>query len=318
MDIDGNKALLALPPPEEEMDEKTSEEIEMNLDVPSPDKSSDENDDDGKAKKQKQSKEMIDIAKLIASIPRPKRKMTYAVPKPKPGPKQPTPSLYQKSMVIRHARSKYPTEVLDGIKWENVGAKKTMSGDSDVNKLVSEYLNLVHEHLGYYPSALTFEALESRIQASTKAPDESDSEHFQRIASALQIISLIKSSKVVNLKDVVELALRQMSETQQHERYETALRIKAAKINSEVIKTEAETDALKHKTDVDVATESECGVLQRQLDSTVTRQKVAQTITAFGTTPFQHLLDEYPTETMENDYFTSRCNILFDTYLNRK
>ena len=103
-----------------------------------------------------------------------------------------------------------------------------------------------------------------------------------------------------------------MSETQQHDRYETALKIKEMKINSEVLKSEAELTALKQKTDVEAAVERECGHLQRHLDSTLIRQKIAGLTTGFGSVPFQHLLD--PSEE-QFDYFSTR-SILCDYYLN--
>ena len=64
------------------------------------------------------------------SVSCPKFKKAYAVPKPKDGPKQPAASLYQRSMVIRNAGSKYPTEIFDGVNLEKIGDRAVMDGDS--------------------------------------------------------------------------------------------------------------------------------------------------------------------------------------------
>lgn len=236
-----------------------------------------------------------------------RRIRTNIVPKLKDGVKKATPRLYQRSRVVRNARSKYPTEILNGINWEKIGVKAVMEGNSPVQKLVTQYLELVHTYLGYYPSTLTFEVLEARIQASTKAPDESDSEHFQRITSALQIISLIKSSNISNLKDIIELVLRQVSETQQHERYEEALRIKDLRNNSEIAKIDAETLALRQKLDIEATEDAVNGDLHRHLNGTITRQRIAGAINDYASVPFQHLtdIDDEPCQ-----YFIARTNLL--------
>lgn len=135
-----------------------------------------------------------------------------------------------KSYVVRSCPTMYPTEIFEG-----AGAfKPPIPLDGSVRGPLREYLDVLRNYMGLDPAALQFPIIEDRFLRSTKAPDESDSEHFQRLASTLQIMDTIKTSRVKTLQELETLGQRSLSEDRQHKRYSDVIRIKRDKNDSDV------------------------------------------------------------------------------------
>lgn len=205
-----------------------------------------------------------------------KMKRTSAVPhvtKSKPGSRGgPRVHRIQRSYVVRTAPSKYPTEIEHGVAGLHFPPQPLTDA---VSEPLKSFLGVLRVYMGHDPSSLTFPVLEDRILRSTKAIDESDSEHFQRIASALQIVNTIKRGRVSTLQDLVTLAQKEINEDRQHERYTEAIRIKRDKTNSEISKDEITQRELELDLAIKQRRESHLGLLSREVEAKHMRAKLA-------------------------------------------
>lgn len=176
-------------------------------------------------------------------IKRPKLRMTSVVPKPdtKRGPsvpKQATASRLHRASVLREAFSKYPNEIEGGVK--NV-FRPPLSTDG-MSEPLRGFYEILRTYMGADPNSLDFDVIEDRILRSSKALDESDSEHYQRIASALQIVNTIKNSRVATLRDLVGLSQKEVNDDRQHHRYLRAIDVKRDKTDSEIRREKVATE----------------------------------------------------------------------------
>ncbi|KAK3761542.1 hypothetical protein RRG08_010266 [Elysia crispata] len=190
------------------------------------------------------SEEVQKVMQKEASAKRPKLQMTSKVPNADAS--KPTKNLLGKaarlnqSYVLRQARGKYPTEIEYGVQSLN---RILPPIDETMEEPLKSFMKVLRTYVegGDPASSITFEVLEDRILRSTKAADESDSEHFQRIASALQIVQTMRTSKFDIFRVLVEMSQKDVSDARQHERFTEAIRIKAEKSGAEVAKLEVET-----------------------------------------------------------------------------
>lgn len=176
-------------------------------------------------------------------VKRPKLKMTSAVPSPatRRGPSQPNQaraSRLQRASIIREAFSKYPSEIETGVR-NMYTLPPSSEGMSEPLKSLYDILRM---YMGTDLSSLDFDVIEDRILRSTKADDESDSEHFQRIASALQIINVIKTTRLEGLRELVGLSQKEINDDRQHYRYLMAINTRKDKNDSDISRQEVETE----------------------------------------------------------------------------
>ena len=227
------------------------------------------------------------------NVTRPKLKRTSIVPTPatKRGVSMvnlATATRLQKSKIVREAISMYPTEIDYAVK-NLYASPPSLEGLSEPFK---GFMNILRTYMGHDPNSLDFNVIEDRILRSTKADDESDSEHFQRIASALQILNTIKNSRVDTLKDIVGLSQKEINDDRQHDRYLQAISVKRDKADSEIMKDKIATETAEFDLEIKKSRERELGSLLRKIEAEQTRAKLAN-LSAF---PDRPLYDFYTSQ----------------------
>lgn len=145
----------------------------------------------------------------------------------------------QRSYIVRNVQSRYPTEIYGAVNNDPPPALP-----DNMAEPLKSFLAILKTHMGVDPSAINFNAVEDRIMRSTKAEDESDSEHYQRLMSALNILNGIKQSRVSTLRALVEMGQKDLNEDRQHKRFSDAIQIKRDKADSEITKETADTHLL--------------------------------------------------------------------------
>ena len=177
---------------------------------------------------------------------------------PKTGPRV---QRLQKSYVVRDVHSKYPTEIHFGVR------QTTPPIAGNVDEPTKSYIEVIKDYFGYDPSSLLFNLIEDRILRSTEAPDESDSQHFQRLGAALQTTNKIKQTRVQNVSTLVGLGQKELNDTQQHERYSEAIAVKRDKATSEIKKEDVECHAMKFDLNLKRSQESQFGWLRIEVEA---------------------------------------------------
>lgn len=173
----------------------------------------------------------------------------------------------QKSYIVRKVHSKFPVEIEGAV-------KKSGGRDVDATEPLKTILTILRDYMGYTPATLSFETIEDRILRSSKAEDESDSEHYQRLMSALDILNNIKQSRVINLKTLLEFAQKDLIEDRQHKRFSDAIQIKRDKANSEIYKEGASTLLAEQELLEKKRREDHLGHVLRELELAEARSKL--------------------------------------------
>lgn len=230
-----------------------------------------ENDELQQEEEEEEEEDVVDIVQsaiqyaagdLTDNRPRKsKRTISSNVPKPQV-------QRLQRSYIVRDVRSKYPTEI------ENAVRRPGLSLDENMSEPVRSFLGILREYMGYDPSTLDFETIEDRMMRSSKAADESDSEHYQRLMSALNILNEIKQSRVVSMSSLIELAQKDLNDDRQHKRFEDAIRVKRDKADSEISKARMETRLVEQELLVKRRRESHLGFVLRELEAAEARSKL--------------------------------------------
>lgn len=198
-------------------------------------------------------------------------------PKVKPSYSHPSPRVQrlQKSYVVRNVTSKYPTEI------ESSNTRVPLPLTGNLEEPLKSFIAIMRSYMGHDPAAMDLDPVIERILRSTKAPDESDSEHYQRLMAALQTLNSVATSRVDTLQALLELTQKHVSDERQHQRFTDAIAAKRDKANSEiarenVLRRDAEQALLIKK-----RREDHLGYLIRELEAKEARCKIA-------------LLDAYP------------------------
>ena len=177
-----------------------------------------------------------------------------------------------KSNILRFAPSKYPTDIPFAVRGLYTEPEPI---SNIVNEPLRSFLGILRNYMGHDPSSLTFDMLEDRILLSTKASDESDSEHFQRIASTMQIVNTIKRSRVDTLSELVTLAQKELNDSRQHERFSEAIRIKGVAADAASMKASSEKSDIEYTLEQKRLRENDVGYLTRKLEAQEMRIKLA-------------------------------------------
>lgn len=229
--------------------------------------------------------------------PRPKLAPTSDLkpPKKKDGVTIATMRRLQRGHIVREAFSKYPTEIEGGV--DGAFAPPTPIDPEVVREPLRSFMIILRKYMGHDPASLTFFKLEDRIHRSTKASDESDSEHFQRIASTLQIVNTIKRSRVDTLRELVTLAQNEGNDDRQHERYSRAIAVKEARGKSEGERDAVVAEAARLDIMMKWRRYRALGELELEGDAAVARAKIAL-YSAFPDRPLVAYIPEVPAKTM--------------------
>ena len=201
-----------------------------------------------------------------------KQSKTSNVPKPKT-------HRIQRSYVVRDVHSKYPTEIEGAVRRPG-----RVPLTEDVSEPVRSFLGILQEHLGYEPSTLNFETIEDRMLRSSRAADESDTEHFQRLMSALNILNDIKQSRIMSLSTLIDLAQKDLNEDRQHKRFENAIQIKRDKADSEISKESTNTRLVEQDLIEKRRREEHLGYVLREVEAAEARSKLVL-LTTFPNRP---------------------------------
>ncbi len=153
---------------------------------------------------------------------------TYADPKQPPdGPRRA--QRLQRSYIVRDVPSFIPTEI-----YRAAGAFEMPNPPPDTKEEpLRTYLNLLKNYAGFDPAALNFPRVEDRVLMSSKARDESESEHYQRILATLKTADSMKMTRVKALSELIESARRDISDANQHDRFVRVIDIKEKKGDSD-------------------------------------------------------------------------------------
>lgn len=203
----------------------------------------------------------------------------------------------QKSYVVRDVHSKYPTEIEEG-----VNSQPPEPITNALPEPLKSFLAILRSYMGHDPATVNFNAIDDRILRSTKAADESDSEHFQRLMSAMNILDGIKQSRVSTLQALIEMAQKDVNDDRQHQRYSDAIQVKRDKADSEIAKDTITSRLAEQELIEKSRRENHLGYLLRELEAKETRAKIAN-IDAFPNRPIPLL-----SVTRESTNFEKRNN----------
>ena len=174
----------------------------------------------------------------------------------------------QRSYVVREVRSKFPVEIEGAV-------RQLKRAPLDVLEPLNGFLGILRDYMGYDPATLEYGTIEDRLLRSSKADDESDSEHYQRLMSALDILNNIKQSRVSNLKMLIELAQKDLIEDRQHKRFSDAIQIKRDTADSKISKEGTDTRLAEQELLEKQRREDHVGYVSRELEAAEARAKLA-------------------------------------------
>lgn len=192
-----------------------------------------------------------------------KPKPSYTMSSPG-GPSGPRANRLQKSYVVRDVRSKYPTEI-------EVDPRDPLPMSGSITEPLKSLIEVMRGYMGHDPAALNLNPVVSRMMRSTKAADESDSEHYQRLMAALKTVDDIDRGRVDTLRTLVEMSQKDLNDDRQHERFTEAIAVKRDKATSEI----ARDDVTKRTSEYDLVLqkrrEDHLGYLTREEEAQRTR-----------------------------------------------
>ena len=207
---------------------------------------------------------------------------------------------YNRSYILRNAKGKYPTEIHDGVKGYN--SNPIPINHDKLKEPFAGLLEILRDYMGHDPASLTFPALENRILLSTKAEDESDSEHFQRIASTLQILDTIKKGRVGTLGNLVSWAQKEKNDDRQHERYSQAIQNKSIRSIAEASKLNAEVEKIKFDNQKIKEDDKQLGYLKRKQEEI----KLRHEINYYNSLP-RTLIDDINFENVDDNFLKKQA-----------
>lgn len=219
-----------------------------------------------------------------------KRPKTSVIPKVKT-------QRIQRSYIVREVHSKYPPEIEGAVRRHGRAPI-----DKNVAEPIKSFLGILREYMGYDPSTLNFETIEDRMLRSSRANDESDSEHYQRLMSALNILNEIKQSRVISMRTLIELAQKDLNDDRQHKRFVDAIQIKRDKADSEIVKEGTDTRLAEQELLQKQRREDHLGFVLRELEAAEARSKLA-------------LLTDFPHRPMSASQVPRRQTTNFDRRL---
>ena len=177
----------------------------------------------------------------------------------------------QKSYIVRDVPSFIPTEI-----YRAAGAFENPRPIPEVdNNQLRTYMGLLRKYAGFNPANLSFEQIEDRLLMSSKARDESESEHFQRLFSSLRTIDDIKMNRLKVLVDLIEEARKDVNDERQHKRYSRAIGIKEEKGRSDSALSKVKMDRDSFELAVSKKDEAQLGDLRRRFEALSLRYKIA-------------------------------------------
>jgi len=172
---------------------------------------------------------------------------------------------------VRDVPSFIPTEI-----YRAAGAFEMPNPPPDTDEEpLRTYLDLLKNYGGFDPAALNFPRLEDRVLMSSKARDESESEHYQRIMSALKSSDSMKMTRLKALSELIESARRDKADANQHERFSRAIDIKAKKGDSDAADAAHRQTKEAFEQRVREIDHADLGWLKRRLEVVKMREEIA-------------------------------------------
>jgi hypothetical protein len=195
-------------------------------------------------------------------------KPSSILPKPGGATGGPRVNRLQRSYVVRDVVSKYPTEI-------ESTPRDPLPLTNAVSEPLKSFIAVMRSYMGHDPAAFDVEPVMNRLLRSTKADDESDSEHFQRLMAALHTLNGVATSRVDTLQTLIELAQKDLTEDRQHERFTNVIAVKRDKADSEI----ARDDVSKRDAEYDLVLkrrrEDHLGYLSRELEAKEARCRIS-------------------------------------------
>ncbi len=205
----------------------------------------------------------------------PKKKFaTYKEPsqkQPGGGSSGPRAQRLQRTYVVRNVPSFTPTEIYGASGAFLLPRKMSYKTPKNMKK----YMNVLREYGGFDPASLYTPLMDDRVLNSSKAADESESEHYQRILATMLTSDKIKMNRVKTVQELADMSQRELNNTRQHERFTRAIDIKAFKAEQDALKDRtqaaaADFDLLQKRRD-----EEALGGLKRDYERHVLRGKIS-------------------------------------------
>lgn len=135
-------------------------------------------------------------------------------------------STNKRPYVVRHIPMGKPTSIPNAAN-ANKAPKSQIPNQSPLR--IGQYMQMLLQFAGVDVANLDISLIEDRILQSTRADDETDAEHFIKVANAVKTFENIKTDHWKILMELTEAARRDLNEQNQHERYTRAIDIKEQK-----------------------------------------------------------------------------------------
>lgn len=184
------------------------------------------------------------------------------------GERPPRAQRIQKSYIVRNVKSKYATEI-------ETAPRDPLPLSDNVSEPLKSFLALLRSYMGHDPASADVQPVVERLLRSTKAPDESDSEHFQRLMAAWKTLTEIDRSRVYTLQTLIELAQKDTNDDRQHARFTDAIAIKRDKANSEIARDDVAKKGAEYELGLKKLREDYLGYLSREVEAKEARCKIA-------------------------------------------
>lgn len=140
-------------------------------------------------------------------------------------------SITKRPLIVRHIPLTKPTSISNAAN-ANRAFKSNIPHTPAVG--IGGYMEMLLEFAGVDVANLDISLIEDRILQSTRADDETDAEHFNKVANAIKTFENIKTDHWKILMELTEAARRDLNEKNQHERYNRAIDIKEKKGEADV------------------------------------------------------------------------------------
>ena len=206
-------------------------------------------------------------ANMVFSNKPPQVKPSYVMSAPG-GASGPRAQRLQKSYVVRDVRSKYPTEI-------DADPRDPLPMTDAVSEPLKSFIALMRSYMGHDPAALNLDPVVSRMLRSTKAADESDSEHYQRLMAALKTLDDIDRGRVDTLRTLVDMAQKDLNDDRQHERFTEAIAVKRDKATSDIARDDVTKRTSEYDLVIQKRREDHLGYLTREEEAKKIRCRLA-------------------------------------------
>ena len=210
-------------------------------------------------------------------------KITTGAP-PGPSTTGPRVARLQKSYIVRKVPSFIPTEIYGASRPFKLPDKLP----SDTPAGTAKFMNMLRDFGGFNPASLNTPIIDDRILRSSKAEDESETEHYQRLMASLRTLDQIRMNRVSVVEKLVGLSQKELKENQENIRYSKIIEGRHIKAVQDV-----KNDRIKNKTvqfDLESRKKDELafGNLNRKVKAKIEELELAN-LKSFPMSPLAHI-----------------------------